>query len=59
MIKENPDYGEIICRCEEISKGEIIDALSIIVHRDFAYHRGQAITIKSKELLAEVKKILE
>ena len=27
LIKENPDYGVIICRCEEISKGEIIDAL--------------------------------
>lgn len=28
LIKENPDYGEIVCRCEEISKGEIIDALN-------------------------------
>lgn len=27
LIKKNPDYGEIVCRCEEISKGEIIDAL--------------------------------
>ena len=27
-IAENPDYGVIICRCEEISKGEIIDALN-------------------------------
>ncbi len=27
-IKKNPDYGEIICRCEEVSKGEIIDALN-------------------------------
>ena len=27
LIKKNPDYGKIICRCEEISKGEIIDAL--------------------------------
>lgn len=27
VIKENPDYGVIICRCEEISKGEIIDAV--------------------------------
>lgn len=27
LIKENPDYGIIICRCEEISKGEIIDCL--------------------------------
>lgn len=27
LIKQNPDYGKIVCRCEEISKGEIIDAL--------------------------------
>lgn len=27
LIKENPDYGEIVCRCEEISKGEILDVL--------------------------------
>lgn len=26
-IRNNPDYGEIVCRCEEISKGEILDAL--------------------------------
>jgi len=28
LIKKRPDYGTIICRCEEISKGEIIDALN-------------------------------
>lgn len=28
LIKQNPDYGQIICRCEEVSKGEIIDALN-------------------------------
>jgi glycerol-3-phosphate dehydrogenase len=27
-IKKNPDYGQIVCRCEEISRGEIIDALN-------------------------------
>ena len=27
LIKENPDYGTIVCRCEAISKGEILDAL--------------------------------
>ena len=27
LIKKNPDYGVIVCRCEEISKGEILDAL--------------------------------
>ncbi len=28
IIRKNPDYGTIICRCEEISKGEIEDALN-------------------------------
>lgn len=27
-VKSNPDYGEMVCRCEEVSKGEIIDALN-------------------------------
>ena len=27
LIRDNPDYGEIVCRCEEISRGEIKDAL--------------------------------
>lgn len=27
MIQNNPDYGIIVCRCEEVSKGEIIDAI--------------------------------
>lgn len=27
LIRKNPDYGIIVCRCEEVSKGEIIDAI--------------------------------
>jgi glycerol-3-phosphate dehydrogenase len=27
MIKENPVYGKIICRCETVSEGEIIEAI--------------------------------
>lgn len=27
MIKANPSYGKIICRCEGISEGEILDAI--------------------------------
>lgn len=27
MIEENPDYGEIICRCEQVTKAEIIQAI--------------------------------
>ncbi|MBZ9687019.1 NAD(P)/FAD-dependent oxidoreductase [Clostridium estertheticum] len=31
IIKENPSYGEIVCRCEGTSKGEIIDAINSLV----------------------------
>ena len=27
LIRKNPDYGEIVCRCEEVSKGEVLDSL--------------------------------
>lgn len=27
LIKEKPEYGNIICRCETISEGEILDAI--------------------------------
>ena len=27
LVKENADYGRIVCRCEQVSKGEIIDAI--------------------------------
>ena len=29
MIKENPSYGKIICRCEGVTEGEILDAIRI------------------------------
>ena len=31
LIKEHPEYGNIICRCEMITEGEILDA----IHRPF------------------------
>ena len=27
LIKENPQYGRIVCRCESITEGEIVDAI--------------------------------
>jgi glycerol-3-phosphate dehydrogenase len=31
LIKKNPAYGHIVCRCEEISEGEIIDAIHSLI----------------------------
>lgn len=31
LINDNPLYGNIICRCEEISEGEIIDAIHSLI----------------------------
>ena len=28
MIAQNPAYGRVICRCETITEGEILDALN-------------------------------
>ena len=31
LIKKNPKYGRIICRCEQITEGEIIDACNAAI----------------------------
>ena len=27
LIKDNPEYGRIVCKCELVTEGEIIDAI--------------------------------
>jgi glycerol-3-phosphate dehydrogenase len=27
LIRKNPSYGRVVCRCEEVSEGEVLDAL--------------------------------
>jgi glycerol-3-phosphate dehydrogenase len=27
LVNENPDYGEVVCRCEQITRKEVLDAV--------------------------------
>ncbi len=51
------DYHLIEYKASKLSKmdillnGEVVDALSTIVHKDFAYHRGKVITEKLKTII--------
>lgn len=40
-----------LVKMDILLNGDIVDALSIIVHRDFAYQRGNAITRKLKDII--------
>lgn len=46
-IAENPDYGEIICRCEQVTKAEILQA----IHNPLGVHTMAGIKYRTRSMM--------
>ena len=52
MDYQFPDYRpDKLVKLEVLVNGEPVDALAAIVHKDDAYHKGQALITKLKEII--------
>lgn len=47
LIAQNPDYGEIICRCEKVSKAEILQA----IHNPLGVHTMTGIKYRTRSMM--------
>lgn len=47
LIAENPDYGEVICRCENVTKAEILQA----VHNPLGVHTMTGIKYRTRAMM--------
>lgn len=53
LIKKQPAYGNIICRCEMISEGEILDA----IHRPLGARSLDAIKRRTRAGMVAVRQV--
>lgn len=47
LIKENPDYGELVCRCEEVTRAELLQA----VHNPLGVHTMVGIKYRTRSMM--------
>lgn len=47
LISQNPDYGEMICRCEKVSKAEILQA----IHNPLGVHTVTGIKYRTRAMM--------
>ncbi len=47
LIEENPDYGEIICRCEKVTKAELLQA----IHNPLGVHTMVGIKYRTRSMM--------
>lgn len=47
LIAENPDYGELICRCEKVTKAEILEA----IHNPLGVHTMVGIKYRTRSMM--------
>lgn len=47
LIAENPDYGELICRCEEVTKAELLQA----IHNPLGCHTMVSVKLRTRAMM--------
>lgn len=47
LIRENPDYGELVCRCERVTKAELLQA----VHNPLGVHTMTGIKYRTRSMM--------
>lgn len=44
LVAENPDYGEVVCRCEKVTRAEILQA----IHNPLGVHTVNGIKVRTR-----------